>query len=44
VTEGQRKLQNRSMPSAFKGLPATLLFLAGLSLAVFGLTGYTFSF
>ena len=44
VTEGQRKLQNRSVPSAFKGLPATLLFLAGLSMAIYGLTGHTFSF
>lgn len=43
VTEGQRKLQNRDIPTAFKGLPATLLYLAGLSAAVYGLTGYTFS-
>lgn len=44
VTEGQRKLQNRDMPSAFKGLPATLLFIAGIALAIYGLTGYTFVF
>jgi len=44
VTEGQRQLKGRSIPSSFKGLPATLLFLAGLALAVYGLTGYTFSF
>ncbi|MEG0833513.1 MAG: Rnf-Nqr domain containing protein [Oscillospiraceae bacterium] len=43
VTEGQRKLQNRDMPVAFKGLPSTLLFIAGLVLAVYGLSGYTFS-
>lgn len=43
VTEGQRKLQNRDIPAAFKGLPATLLYLAGLAVAVYGLTGYTFS-
>ncbi|MEA4911250.1 MAG: Rnf-Nqr domain containing protein [Oscillospiraceae bacterium] len=44
VTEGQRKLQNDEMPAAFRGLPATLLYLAGLSLAVYCLTGYSFSF
>ncbi len=43
VTEGQRKLQNRDIPAAFKGLPATLLYLAGLAIAVYGLTGHTFS-
>ena len=44
VTEGEKKLQNSEMPAAFKGLPATLLYLAGLALAVYGLTGYSFSF
>ena len=44
VTEGQRCLQNRRIPSAFKGLPATLLFLAGLAMAVYGLTGFRFVF
>jgi Na+-translocating ferredoxin:NAD+ oxidoreductase RnfA subunit len=44
VTEGQRRLQNRSIPAAFKGLPATLLFLAGLAMAVYGLAGHGFSF
>ena len=44
VTEGEKKLQNSDMPAAFKGLPATLLYLAGLALAVYGLTGYSFSF
>lgn len=43
VTEGQRKLSNRSMPTAFRGLPATLLFLAGLAMAVYGLSGHSFS-
>lgn len=43
VTEGQRKLQNRDIPAAFKGLPATLLYLAGLAVAVYGLTGFTFT-
>jgi len=43
VTEGQRKLQNRDIPAAFKGLPATLLYLAGLAIAVYGFTGRIFS-
>jgi len=43
VTEGQRKLQGREMPASFRGLPATLLYLSGLAMAVYGLTGHTFS-
>ena len=43
VTEGQRKLQSRDIPAAFKGLPATLLYLAGLAMAIYGLTGRGFS-
>ena len=43
VTEGQRKLQSRDIPAAFKGLPATLLYLAGLAMAVYGFTGRVFS-
>lgn len=39
-TEAQRKLQNRDIPNAFKGMPATLLFLAALALALYALTGY----
>lgn len=44
VTEVQRKLQSSSVPPAFKGLPATLLFLSALSLAIYGLTGFQLSF
>lgn len=44
VTEGQRKIQGRATPAAFKGLPATLLFLAGLAMAIYGLTGHGYSF
>ena len=43
VTEGQRKLQSRDIPAAFKGLPATILYLAGLAMAVYGFTGRIFS-
>ena len=44
VTEGQRKIQTTHTPIAFRGLPVTLLYLAGLALAVYGLTGYSFAF
>ncbi len=44
VTEGQRKVQTPHTPIAFRGLPVTLLYLAGLALAVYGLTGYSFAF
>jgi Na+-translocating ferredoxin:NAD+ oxidoreductase RnfA subunit len=44
VTEGQRWLKSRSIPPAFKGLTATLLFLAGQALAIYGLAGRTVSF
>ena len=42
VTEGQRKIQNDQTPVAFRGLPVTLLYIAGFALAVYGLLGYTF--
>ncbi len=42
VTEGQRKIQTDSTPVAFRGLPVTLLYIAGFALAVYGLLGYTF--
>lgn len=44
VTEGQRKLRNSNIPQAFKGLPVTLLYLAGLALAIYGLTGFSFGY
>ena len=44
VTEGQRKIQSVKTPVAFRGLPVTLLYLAGLAMAIYGLTGFTFSF
>lgn len=43
VIEVQRKLQSRDIPAAFKGLPITLLYLAGLAMAIYGLTGRVFS-
>ncbi len=39
VSEGGKKLHGDAMPRAFRGLPAVLLYLAGLVLALYGLTG-----
>ncbi len=39
VSEGGKKLHGPTMPRAFRGLPAVLLYLAGLVLALYGLTG-----
>ena len=43
VGEGQRKLQSRDIPAAFKGLPCTLLYLAGIAMAIYGFTGRVFT-
>lgn len=40
VAEGQRKLRNRNVPAAFKGLPVTLLYIGILSLCIYAFTGY----
>ncbi len=44
VTEGQRRINSSDVPASFRGLPVMLLYIAGLALAVYGLTGYSFSF
>ena len=40
VAEGQRRLNNRSVPVPFKGLPVQLLYIGLLALAMYGLTGH----
>ena len=40
VTESQRKLQSRSVPAAFKGLPITLVYISILALAIYAFTGH----
>lgn len=40
VSEGQRKLHNRNVPSAFRGLPINLVYIGILALAIYGLTGH----
>ncbi|NLC79470.1 MAG: NADH:ubiquinone oxidoreductase, subunit RnfA, partial [Ruminococcaceae bacterium] len=44
VTEGRRRIDFSKVPAAFRGLPVMLLYISGLALAVYGLTGYSFSF
>ena len=41
VAEGLRKLKNRSVPQAFKGLPSILLYIGILALAIYGFIGHT---
>jgi len=43
LRQASRKLQNRDMPAAFRGLPAKLLYLAGLAMAAWALTGHGFT-
>ncbi len=41
VNEGRRRLSLSDVPKAFKGLPATLLYVGIFSLAIYGLTGHS---
>ncbi|MBQ1357713.1 MAG: hypothetical protein IKD87_03285 [Oscillospiraceae bacterium] len=43
LREGNRKLQNREIPAAFRGFPSRLLYLAGLAIAFYALTGRSLS-
>ncbi|MDL2325342.1 NADH:ubiquinone oxidoreductase, subunit RnfA [Ruminococcaceae bacterium OttesenSCG-928-A16] len=40
VSEGQRRMNNRSVPATFKGLPINLLYIGILALAIYALTGH----
>ena len=44
VTEGQRRLQNPNIPAPFRGLPATLLYIGIVALAIYGFTGHMSTF
>lgn len=44
VTEGQRRLQNPNIPAPFRGLPATLLYIGIVALAIYGFTGHMIAF
>ena len=41
VNEGQRKIQSRSLPATFRGLPITLMYIGILALAIYGFSGHT---
>lgn len=40
LSEGQRKLNSRNVPTTFRGLPVNLLYIGILAIAIFGLTGH----
>ena len=44
VFEGTRKLKGSHIPKAFRGLPATLIYIGILSLAFYGLIGHELPF
>lgn len=41
IREGRRRLRSKSVPTIFKGLPSTLIYIGILSLALYGLLGHT---
>ena len=41
VDEGRRRLRSKDVPAIFKGLPASLVYIGILSLAIYGLTGHS---
>ncbi|MGN0975171.1 MAG: Rnf-Nqr domain containing protein [Gemmiger sp.] len=41
VDEGRRRLQSKDVPSVFKGLPSSLIYIGILSLAIYGLVGHS---
>ena len=41
VTEARHRLRSRAIPSAFRGLPITLIYIGVLALAIFGFTGHS---
>ena len=40
VMEGQRKIDRRSVPASFRGMPVMLIYIGILALAVYGFTGH----
>lgn len=41
IAEGYRKICHEKVPTAFQGLPITLIYISILALAIYGLTGHT---
>ena len=40
-TEARHRLRSRAIPSAFRGLPVTLVYIGVLALAIYGFTGHS---
>lgn len=40
VSEGERKMSGRTVPSIFRGLPIKLIYIGILAMAIYGLTGH----
>ena len=38
--EGHRKIDRRSVPASFRGMPVMLIYIGILALAVYGFTGH----
>ena len=41
VTEARHRLRSKAIPTAFRGLPITLVYIGVLSLAIYGFTGHS---
>ena len=41
VTEARHRLRSKAIPSAFRGLPITLIYIGVLALAIYGFTGHS---
>ncbi len=40
IWEGRKKMEESDLPEAFSGLPALLLYIAGLAMAIYALAGH----
>lgn len=41
VTEARNRLRSKAIPSTFRGLPITLIYIGVLALAIYGFTGHS---
>lgn len=44
LTEGEKKMDDEKVPSTFRGLPITLVYIGILALAIYGLTGHRLAY
>ena len=40
IWEGKKKMEDAEVPEAFQGLPSLLLYIAGIAMAIYALTGH----